>query len=138
MEYHFQAHVHITTDHHPDIDPTMDLPPTITMKEDTGAVDPDHNLILADTTGDAAMTPTGTVPGYVTETANDIKGVLSGAHTHMPIHITPTKTHHIYGHPCTEALQLTVETTADHDLTQHTNQPGRPHTKIHHNQDLLW
>ena len=50
----------------------------------------------------------------------------------MPICITPTKMPHIEDHPCTEALQLTLETAADHDPAQHTKQPGRPHTKIHH------
>ena len=51
------------------------------------------------------------------------------------IHIALAMTPHIRDHPHTEALQLTLETTADHDLNQHINQPRRPHTKIHH--DLL-
>ena len=51
----------------------------------------------------------------------------------MPIHITLTKTPHIKDHPHTEALQLTLQTAADHDLDQHVNQPGRLCTKIHHN-----
>ena len=54
------------------------------------------------------------------------------AHTPLPIHITPTKTPHIKDHPHTEALQLTLDTTTDHNPTQHTNQPGKPQTKIHH------
>ena len=50
----------------------------------------------------------------------------------MPIHIALTMIPHIGDHPHTEALQLTLETAADHNLIQHINQPRRPHTKIHH------
>ena len=53
-------------------------------------------------------------------------------HNHMPIHIALTMTPHIGDHPYTEALQLTLETAADHSLDQHINEPRRPHTKIHH------
>ena len=65
-------------------------------------------------------------------TVDAITGILPGAHTPMPIHITLTMTLHIRDCLCTEALQLTLESAADHDLNQHTNQPRRPHTKIHH------
>ena len=93
------------------------------MKEDTDAVDPDHNLILADTIAEATMTPTETIPDHTTGTVNTITGVLPGAHTPMPIHIALTKTPHIRDHLHTEALQLTLETTADHDFDQHISQP---------------
>ena len=102
------------------------------MMEDTDAVDQDHNLILADIRAEAAMTPTETILGHATGTVNAITGVLPSTHTPMPIHITPTKTPCIDDHPCTEALQLTLENTADHYPAQHKNQPGRSHTKIHH------
>ena len=101
------------------------------MKEDTDAVDPDHNLILTDTKAEATMTPTETIQGHATGTVNATMGVIPSAHTPMPIHITPAKTPHI-DHPHTEALQLTLETAAYLNPAQHTNQPGRPHTKIHH------
>ena len=42
---------------------------------------------------------------------------------------------HIGDHPCTEAVQLTLGTPADHNLNQHINQPRRPPTKIHHNPE---
>ena len=91
-------------------------------------MNPDHNLILADIIAEASMTPTETIPGHATRTVNAITGVLPNTQTPMPIHITSAKTPHIEDHPCMEALQLTLETTADHD----TNQPERPHTNIHH------
>ena len=103
------------------------------MKANTDAVGPDHNLILTDTMAEAAVTPTETVPGHITGTVDAITGALPSTHTPMPIHTTLAKTPHIKDHPHTEVLQLTLETTADHDLDQHINQPGRPHTKIHHN-----
>ena len=103
------------------------------MKEDSDAVDLDHNLILTGNISEATMTPTETIPAHVTGTVNAITGVLPNTHTSMPILIIPAKTPHIEDHPHTEALQLTLETAVDHDPTQHTNQPGRPHTKIHHN-----
>ena len=55
------------------------------------------------------------------------------AHAQMPIHTTLTKTPHIRDYLHTEVLWLTLETTADHNLDQHINQPGKSHTKIHHN-----
>ena len=102
------------------------------MKSGTDAGGLDHNPILADNTAEATVTPTKAIPGHTTETADAITGVLPGDHTQMPIHITLTMTPHIRDHLCTEALQLTIETTADHDLNQYINQPKRPHTKIHH------
>ena len=78
------------------------------------------------------MTPTETIPGHATGTVKNITGVFPSTVTPMPIHITLTKTPHIKDHPHTEALQLTLETTADCNPDQHINQPGRPHTKIHH------
>ena len=101
-------------------------------KADTDAVGLDHNPILAGTTAEATVTPTETVPGHATETADAITGVLPSAHTPVSIHIAFTMTPHIRDHLCTETLQLTLETAADHDLNQHINQPRRPHTKIHH------
>ena len=62
------------------------------------------------------MTPTETVPG----TVDTITGVLPGGHTPKPICITLAKTPHIRDHLHT-ALQLTLETIADHDLDQHIN-----------------
>ena len=74
------------------------------MKENIHAVHPDHNLILADTIAEAAVTPTETVPGNTTGTVNAITGVLPGAHTPMPIYIALAKTSHIEDYSCTEAL----------------------------------
>ena len=102
------------------------------MKSDTDAVDPDHNPILTDTIAEAAMTPTETIPGHSTGTADAITGVLPSTHTPMPIHITVTKTPHIGDYLCTEVVELTLETTADHNLGQHISQPRRPYTIIHH------
>ena len=78
------------------------------------------------------MTPTEIVPGHSTGAVNAITGVLHNAYTPMPIHISLAKTPHIEDPPCPEALQLTLETTTDNDPDLHVNQPGRPHTKIHH------
>ena len=103
------------------------------MKEDTDAVNPCHNLILADTIAETSMTLTETILGHATWTVNATTGVLPSDHTPMPIHITFARTPHIEDHPHTEALQDTLETAADHNPNQHINQPGRPHTKIHHN-----
>ena len=136
-EYHLPVHLHITTDHHPYRDFTIDWPPTTVMKVDTVAVGLDPNPILTGTIAEAAMTPTETIPGHVTGTADTIPGLLPGTQTPMPIHIALTKTPHIGDHLHTEALQLTLETAADHDLDQHINQPRRPHTKIHHDPGNL-
>ena len=46
-------------------------------------------------------------------------------------------TPHIRDLPHIEALQLTLETAADHSLNQHLNQPRKPHTKIHHDPGNL-
>ena len=92
-----------------------------------------HNPILTDTTAEATMTPTEAIPGHTRGTADTITGVLPDSHTQLPIHIALTMTPHIRDHPHTEALQLTIETTADHNLVQHISQPKRPPTKIHHN-----
>ena len=91
------------------------------MKADTDTVGPDHNLILADTTAEADMTPTETVPGHATQTVDATAEVLCSAHTPMPIHITLAKTPCIRDHLHTEALQLTQ---GDHDPNQHINQSG--------------
>ena len=103
------------------------------MKADTDTVGLNLNPTLTNTIAEATMTPTETVPDHTTGTADAMTGVLPVAYTPMPIYIVLTKIPHIEDHPCTEALQLTLETTADDDLDQHINQPGRPHTKIHHN-----
>ena len=99
------------------------------------AVGLDCNPILADTTSKAAMNPTETFPGHATGTADTIIGVLSSAYTQMPIHIILTMTPHIRDYLHTEALQLTLETTANPDLNQHTNQLRKLHTKIHHDPE---
>ena len=54
----------------------------------TDAVGLGHNPILADTTAEATMTPTETIPGHTTETADTITGLLTGTNAQMPIHIT--------------------------------------------------
>ena len=102
------------------------------MKSGTDTVGLDHNPILADTTAEATVTQTEAIPSHTTETVNAITGVLPGTHTKMPIHITLAMIPHIGVHPCTEALQLTLQTTADHNLNQHIYQPRRPHTKLPH------
>ena len=102
------------------------------MKTGTDAVGLDHNPNLADTRAEATMSPAEAIPGHTTGTADAITGVLPGAHAQMPIHIALAMTPYIEDHLCTEALQLTLETTADHDLNQHTNQLRRPHTRIYH------
>ena len=79
------------------------------------------------------MTPLETTPGHATETVDTLTGVFPSTHDQMPIHIPLSKTAHIRDPPHTEDLQLTLETTADHNLDQHINQPRKPHTKIHHN-----
>ena len=98
----------------------------------TDAVGLDHNPILTDTTTDTAMIPTEAISGHTTGTTDAITGVLPSAYTQMPIHITLTMTPHIRDYLCIEALQLNLETTADHNLDQHTNQLRKPHTKSHH------
>ena len=92
------------------------------MKADTDAVGLDHNLILADTTAEADITPTETIPAHATGTVDATTEVLPSIHMPMPIHITLPKTPVIGHHLHTEALQLTE---ADHDLNQCINQPGR-------------
>ena len=93
------------------------------MKSGTDAVGIGHNPILTDTTAEAAMTPTEAIPGQTTGTADAITGVLPGTPAQMPIHIALAMTPYIGDHPHTEALQLTLETAADHNLDQHINQP---------------
>ena len=44
---------------------------------------------------------------------------------------------YIRDHPCAEALQLTIQTAADHNLDQYINQLRSPHTKMHHNPENL-
>ena len=73
------------------------------MKADTDAVGPDDNLILTDTIAEANMTPTETIPGHATGTADATTEVLPGTHTPMPIHIALAKTPHIGDHLHTEA-----------------------------------
>ena len=102
------------------------------MKADTDTVGLDHNPILTGTIAEAAMTPTETVQGHTTGTVDAITGVLPDTHIPMHIHIALTKTPHIGDHLHTEALQLILETAADHNIDQHINQPRRPHTKIHY------
>ena len=102
------------------------------MKSGTDAVGLGHNPILKDTTAEATVPPTEVIPDHTTGTADAIVGVLPNAHAQMPIHITLATRPNIRDYPCTEALQLTLETAADHDLNQHIYQPRRPHTKIHH------
>ena len=103
------------------------------MKADTDAVGLYHNPMLAGTIAEATMTSTETIPGHTTGTVDTITGVHPGAHTAIPIHTAFAMTPHIRDHLHTEALQLTLDTAADHDLYQHINQPREPHTKIHHN-----
>ena len=103
------------------------------MKTSTDVVGLDHNPILTDTTAEATVTPTEAIPGDTTGTADAITGVLPSTHTQMPIHIALAMTPHFRDHPCTDTLQPTLETAADHDLNQHIHQPRRPHTKIHLN-----
>ena len=103
------------------------------MKSGTDVVGLGHNPILKDTTAEATVIPTEAIPGHTTGTADVITGVLPSAYTEMPIQIALAMTPHIGDHPHTEALQLSLETTTDHNLDQHINQPRRPHTKIHHN-----
>ena len=86
------------------------------MKSGIHAVGLDHNPILADTTAETTMTPTDAILGHTTETVDALTGILPGTHAQMPIHIALTKTPHIGDPPCTEALQLTLETAADHNL----------------------
>ena len=102
------------------------------MKSGTDTVGLGHNPIITVTTAEAVGTPTEAIPGHTTRTADTVAGVLPGAHAQMPIHIALATTPHIGDHPCTEAIQPTLETAAGHDLDQHINQPRRPHTKIHH------
>ena len=52
------------------------------------------------------MTPTETIPGHATGRADAITGVLPGAHTPMPLHITLAKTPHIRDHLHAEVLSL--------------------------------
>ena len=125
--------MHVTTDHHPKIDLTIDQAPTTVMKSGTEAVGLGHNPILTYTTTKATVTPTETILGHTTGTADAITGVLPSIHTQMLIHIALTMTPRIGDYPCTEAFQLTLETAADHDLNQHINHPRGPCTKILHN-----
>ena len=90
------------------------------MKSGTDAVGLGHNSIFTDTTTESTMTPTEAIPGHTTETADAITGVLPSTHAQMPIHIALAMTPHIRDHPHTEALQ-----------------PGRCHTKIHHDPGNL-
>ena len=102
------------------------------MKSGTDAVGLDHNLILTYARAEATMTPMEAIPGHTMETEDVITGVLPGDHAQINIHITLTITPHIGDHLHTEVLQLTLESTADHELDQHINQPRRPHRTIHH------
>ena len=54
------------------------------------------------------------------------------AHTQVLIPIILTATLHITDYLHTEALQLTLEITADHTLDQPTNPPRKPHISLQH------
>ena len=101
------------------------------MKSGTDAAGLGHNPILTDTTAESTMTPTEAIPGHTTGTADAITEVLHDAHTHMPIHIALTMTLHVKDHLPIGALQVTLETAADHDLDQHSNQLGKPCINLH-------
>ena len=80
-----------------------------------------HNHILADTTTTATMIPTKDAPGHIIGTADNITGVLPGAHTQMLISTgILTMTFHIEGHLLIEAQQLTHEIAANHTHEQPT------------------
>ena len=102
------------------------------MKTGTDTVDPDHNLIIEDTTAKVAITPTEAILGHIIGTTGDITGVVHADHTQTLIHTILTTTPHIKGHLHTGAHQLTHEITADHTLHQHTGQLRKPCIRIHH------
>ena len=102
------------------------------MRAGTDAVGLSHSPILTDTITEAAMTPTQAVPGHTTGTAHAITEALHDVHTQMPIHIALTVTLHIEDHLPIGALQVTLETAANHDLKQHTNQLRKPSTNLPH------
>ena len=70
------------------------------------------------------MIPMEAIPGHIIETIDIIIGVLHDALT--PVLIIPTVSPHIIDCLHTGAHQLTLETTADQDPIQHTNQVRKP------------
>ena len=72
----------------------MDQPHASITKTGTDAVGLGHNLIIADTTANVAMTPTEAVPGHATGTTDNISGVVHDAHTQVLIHTILTTTPH--------------------------------------------
>ena len=77
------------------------------------------------------MTPTEAIPGHTTGTPDAITEALHDAHTQMPIHITLTVTLHIEDHLPIGALQITLETPANNNLNQQTNQLRKPCINLH-------
>ena len=81
MGYHLQVHLHVTTDHHLNIDTSIDPPHTTITKTDTNTVDPDHNHIIKDTTAKVTIIPTEAILGHAIGTADDITGVIHYPHS---------------------------------------------------------
>ena len=103
------------------------------MKTGTDRVGLDPNPIIADTTAKVTLTHTETIPDHITGTTEDITGVVHDAHTQILIHIILIAALHIKDQLHIGALQLTLETAADHALNQPTKQLRKPHTNLHHN-----
>ena len=101
------------------------------MKTGTDAADLGHNPTPTDIIGEATLTPTEAIPGHTTWRADASTGVLPNAHMPILIHIPLSMTPHTKDHLHIGALQLTVETTADHHLNQHTNQLRKPCINLH-------
>ena len=119
---HLQVLLYVTTDQCPEIGTTIDQPHTTITKTGTDAVGLDHNPIIADTTAPVNMTSAEAVPGQITETTENITGVVYDTHTQVLIHIILAMTLHTADHLHTGGHQLTPETAADHNLNQSTNQ----------------
>ena len=87
------------------------------------------NSIQIQNSNTVIVIPTEAVPGHIIETADITIGVLHDAFT--PVHIIPTMTPHITDCLHTGVYQLTLETTADHNAVQHTNQVRKPCIILH-------
>ena len=105
------------------------------MKTGRDAVGLDHSPIIADTTPKVTMIPTEAILGHTTGTTDDIMGVVHDAHIQVLIHIILTVTLHTADHLHIGALQLTLETAADHALDPPTNQLRKACTNLLHNPE---
>ena len=130
-EYHPQIHLHIITDHNPDINITIVQPHATIPQIGTEAVDLDSNPTIEDITAKGTINPSEHILGHTTETTGDITGVGHADSIQTLLHTAHTMTPCTKDPPLIEAHQPIHEIAADHTPGQPIGQLRKPHIKIH-------